>query len=1589
MTSPNASNCNCALGGPQVPHHFSLSTGEFIWSQSHLEIAGRGLDFDWGMYYRSRPDAGQMSWRHSYQIRAEQKKDAVDVWTPKGERHSYRASGKGVYAAAGQFAEGTIGRGAFTVRYPDGGRWVFRPFSGDPDSGCIDRIEDGNGNALSFKYDGKGLLNQIMDTLGRTIKIAHDAKGRLATVTDFSGRQIQYRYLKENQLQSIRFPEVTGTPTANNFPKGALLAFKYDSNGLLSGVSDRKEKGALTVEYGAANQVGPRVVLIRRGTDPATKIDYASGAEGMTVTVNDPEGNVQDYLLDEWGKCVRMRIYSGRADRNKPTTSQANRPGKPLRKGEPAFYETRYTYSKTHDVLLRTDLPSGGAIVNEFEFEKNPNASPIERGNLRTIRIKPGKAGADKKEIKRTFEYLPGFGCSCGEAFVTRETDKRGFDTVREFDKKGNLIREVDRGGFAMSFRRNTSGDIVERIHELGDPARWRTDKLTYSSLNGQLQSESLDANGLNLTTKFAHDDLGRSTLVRDPAGHEHMHVWNAWDRLIRRILPDKSTEDILIDGANRKVARVIHEAGVKMREDFQYDASGRLSNISEWVDSKRKMTRALRYDGNGRETEVLHGAAQAVRSEFDTRGLPMRRIKGNLDSGISETHFEYNEQGVLVSVARGKESEQSTFRTYYDGFGRLKSMQFPDGSETRVSCDADGNIVRSEKYATGIKEPIETVTQAYDAMGRLVRRTTRRMGMAAATTESWEYDPKGRLIGSHEDGVIRILKYDSLDRCVWRSQNGVVTEMTYDPNSNVLSESTIPVPGAKPLITKYTLDNRGRTIRVDGPGGWFWEGQLGHRDRPVAVATPGMDTRLHYDAIGRLTRIAWENLDEKPVEVGLAWDEASRIVGLTDPAGNRTRFGFDQANHPRATVAPDGKATERTYDSRGNCIGWKDANGTVVTNTYDLMDRLVRRVITPGSGVAKDTLTEVYSYDAFGRLAVAKNDSHLIRREFDTKTAGVKERQDDRIVASTLDKQGRPEKTTYPSGYQLTFKHTSGTIRVSDATGLALELAGGRIRYSKVGLVSEAVANGMGLPAKLTVSNATGTILQRKCTWDEAGKVKEIESQDHRGSKIRTYGLDSTGRLIHSQSTGSQVITYAFDPAGNRRSVVASGKTGKYSMVANDRIMNRYTKTPQDQRAYDSNGNLISLSGKAGECTMKYDYKNRMVEHRAVDGTVTRYTYDCLDRRMTKTVVKGQVTNAFTFAYQGSDLIEIRNETSKQVQSILRMGGTMFGVSESKSQRWFVSDMMGSPIAEFDSEGQVARFFDYDDYGNVTVSEAKGQKASYDSGLPPILFAGYTYDAETGFLHTKTRYLEPGIGRFTTPDPAGTWFDPLARGNAYAYASHNPATYSDPSGLGTYRTYDCGGPWPGPRKIMVEYQGCSKARRDSINHTVCWAFRGAGQSFRGVYRRWLQELTGNQEPNAISISKLRYWFGGPDNKVSTGSKSIISGKYEAIFLAIKSDDFDIDCENDSTCNNANAYVAPGGYDVNLCPQFFTIHNDRVQASILIHELSHGYGDTDDHFYYYGYPSNQPYNSNYGTSVLMENGDTYESLSLNVYLDPP
>ncbi len=111
-------------------------------------------------------------------------------------------------------------------------------------------------------------------------------------------------------------------------------------------------------------------------------------------------------------------------------------------------------------------------------------------------------------------------------------------------------------------------------------------------------------------------------------------------------------------------------------------------------------------------------------------------------------------------------------------------------------------------------------------------------------------------------------------------------------------------------------------------------------------------------------------------------------------------------------------------------------------------------------------------------------------------------------------------------------------------------------------------------------------------------------------------------------------------------------------------------------------------------------------------------------------------------------------------------------------------ADEQYNVVAVTNASGAVIERYDYGDYGQPFIYDGAGSSITATAVGNVYLFTGRRYDAEIGWYHYRTRYLNPLTGRFTTRDTIGIWGDPINLGNGYTYVGNRPWSLLDPFGL-------------------------------------------------------------------------------------------------------------------------------------------------------------------------------------------------------------
>jgi RHS repeat-associated protein len=250
---------------------------------------------------------------------------------------------------------------------------------------------------------------------------------------------------------------------------------------------------------------------------------------------------------------------------------------------------------------------------------------------------------------------------------------------------------------------------------------------------------------------------------------------------------------------------------------------------------------------------------------------------------------------------------------------------------------------------------------------------------------------------------------------------------------------------------------------------------------------------------------------------------------------------------------------------------------------------------------------------------------------------------------------------------------------------------------------------------------------------YDDLYRVTSAVNHTNPGES-QTFQYDSIGRLIFN----SRVGTYAYPGVGQPRPHAPLSVNGS-------------------PMAYDANGNLTSGANR----TPVWDVENRIAQIGQA-----QFTYDGTSERIKK------VSPGVTSRYPFGDDYEITNGMITKYVPVAGLGlvAKRTGSGPGAQTFWLHSDRQGSIQAVTNSTGGTVFRRTYRPFG-----ETLGQSGALAESRGWI---GQRNDTETGLTYLHARYLDPKLGLFLSPDPAG------ASLNSYLYASGDPVNWSDPSGL-------------------------------------------------------------------------------------------------------------------------------------------------------------------------------------------------------------
>ena len=176
----------------------------------------------------------------------------------------------------------------------------------------------------------------------------------------------------------------------------------------------------------------------------------------------------------------------------------------------------------------------------------------------------------------------------------------------------------------------------------------------------------------------------------------------------------------------------------------------------------------------------------------------------------------------------------------------------------------------------------------------------------------------------------------------------------------------------------------------------------------------------------------------------------------------------------------------------------------------------------------------------------------------------------------------------------------------------------------------------------------------------------------------------------------------------------------------------------------------------------MSFDGK-RLISVTLPDGNHFEYKYNIDGLRIKRS---GNRSETVTYSYSGNKLI-LQQSSSLKLEFLYDEKDYLYGFIKNNNERYYyIRDALGNILGIINQNGQIVVQYSYTSYGTCSIS---GNTSLGNEN--PFRYKGYYYDVETSLYYLNTRYYDPEIGRFISPDSVD-YLDPQSINglNLYAY---------------------------------------------------------------------------------------------------------------------------------------------------------------------------------------------------------------------------
>ena len=851
---------------------------------------------------------------------------------------------------------------------------------------------------------------------------------------------------------------------------------------------------------------------------------------------------------------------------------------------------------------------------------------------------------------------------------------------------------------------------------------------------------------------RLEHDLAGDLVAVRDPLNNPYNFSYDA-----------------------HRMVRHTDRNGLSFYYEYDKPAEGEWRVMHAWGDGGLYDYRFEYFDAiNERRITDSLGHVSVVKLDED--GLPISEI----DPLGGMTIFEYDEVGRTTAVV-----DQDGHRTAYeyDERGNLLKLTRPDDKSIQTEFNT------GDKAITIVDPNGAMWQQQWDVRGLLVEQTT-----PLGNLSRYEYDTQGQLVAFINPRNARTeLAFDAVGNLASLNDAlGHRTLFTYDLLGNVTGKRD-------PLShnTRYVYDAKGRLIQAWLPSGATIACGYDHEDNLTRyIDENGAETRLEYFGQGEISK----RIQPDGHTVQYQYDTEERLIGVTNQRGEIYQLKRDALGRIVEEVDYWGQSRHYAYDVSGYLRASADPLGRVIKYATDALGRILKKTLPDG-------FVEEFAYDANGNLIETKNLHVSIKREFDAEGRLVEEAQGEFTITNTYDaasnRIARETSLSNAIAYGFDTLDQVTAIRINQDAPINIGRdAVGRIAHEQLSpqLARRFSYSVDGYLTEQAVTANESPLFATRFDYDAAGNLTQ-RSDSRYGADV--YRYDPLGRITEHLDPQSRLTRYFNDPAGDRLRTRIVESTRR-QVVGADVVETEWGREGEYEAVYyrfDRAGNMVERRDGQRDLHLVWDANQRLSESH-VNGTVTRYGYDPLGRRLFKetgvkrtqfywdgdalvgeTVVsldtptdpapglKGNVINLDRRREQAAAKPEKLREYVYYPQTFEPLAM----IDDSEEHRCvyhYHNDPNGCPTRLTDANGAVRWGASYTAWGGIARLHVNEVENS-------IRLQGQYADDETGAYYNRYRYYDSSLGAYSSIDPLG-----LGAGDQVYWYGRNVFKWMDPLGL-------------------------------------------------------------------------------------------------------------------------------------------------------------------------------------------------------------